>query len=389
MTNVCGNWKRMPGGNKDMLEIAVDLLWLRPRQVGGTEFYIRNLLDGFLQLKEPFRLFLLVSRDNRESLEHYVADERIELLETNVVSANIGGRILWQFFCQNRFLKRRGIRKCFVPVYCRPLFNGGVTYVNVIHDLQAAHYPEYHPFHEIAYSRLCWWLDTHISRHLVAISDWVKEDIISRYHMCPDKITTIYNPIMVKEEETVPFARLAEKYRITEKEYYYTIAQLIPHKNLDTIIEVMWQIKDRGIDLPGKLLISGVGGKNKDKLQAQIADRGLQEEVILTGFVENDERNALYKYSRAFLFPSVFEGFGMPPVEAMLFGTVVIATDRTCVPEVTQGKANYVKDPYDAEEWIRVMTEPVNRIGEMDFSIYDQMTLTRQYYELLVRVFKK
>ena len=141
-----------------MLEIAVDLLWLRPRKVGGTEFYIRNLLDGFLQLKEPFRLLLLVSKDNRESLEHYAADERIELLETNVVSANIGGRILWQFFCQNRFLRRKGIRKCFVPVYCRPLFNGGVTYVNVIHDLQAAHYPQYHPFHEIAYSRLCWWL---------------------------------------------------------------------------------------------------------------------------------------------------------------------------------------------------------------------------------------
>lgn len=370
-----------------MLEIAVDLLWLRPRKVGGTEFYIRNLLDGFLQLKEPFRLLLLVSKDNRESLEHYAADERIELLEANVVSANIGGRILWQFFCQNRFLRRKGIRKCFVPVYCRPLFNGGVTYVNVIHDLQAAHYPQYHPFHEIAYSRLCWWLDTHISRHLVAISDWVREDIISRYHMRPDKITTIYNPITVKEEETAPFAELAGRYHITEKAYYYTIAQLIPHKNLDTIIEVMRQIKDRGIALPKKLLISGVGGKNKEKLQAQIADRGLQEEVILTGFVENDERNALYKYSKAFLFPSVFEGFGMPPVEAMLFGTVVIATDRTCVPEVTQGKANYVRDPYDVEEWIRVMENPVDRVGEMDFSMYDQMTLTKQYYELLAKVF--
>ena len=148
-----------------MLEAVVDLLWLRPRKVGGTEFYIRNLLDGFLKLKEPFRLFLLVSKDNRESLAHYGADERIEILETNVVSANIAGRILWQFFCQNRFLRRKGIRKCFVPVYCRPLFNGGITYVNVIHDLQAAHYPEYHPFHEIAYSKLCWWLDTRFSRH--------------------------------------------------------------------------------------------------------------------------------------------------------------------------------------------------------------------------------
>ena len=368
-----------------MLNIAIDLLWLRPRQVGGTEFYIRNLLDGFLQLKEPFRLFLLVSQDNRESLEHYAKDERITLLETKVVSANIAGRILWQFFCQNRFLRKNGICKCFIPVYCRPLFNGGITYVNVIHDLQAAHYPQYHPFHEIAYSKLCWWLDTHFSKHIVAISDWVKEDIMTRYHVKTEKITTIYNPITVDRKDVASFAKLAEKYRIQEKNFYYTVAQLIPHKNLDTIIEVMGQIKRRDLDLPHKLLISGVNGESREKLEQQIRDRGLEQEVVLTGFVENAERNALYQYSRAFLFPSVFEGFGMPPVEAMLFGTIVIATDKTCIPEVTQGKANYIKNPYDVEEWIRVMSNPVDRIDEMDFEVYDQMRLTREYYELLMR----
>ncbi|MBO5472305.1 MAG: glycosyltransferase family 4 protein [Lachnospiraceae bacterium] len=372
-----------------MLTIAIDLLWLRPRKVGGTEFYIRNLLDGFLQLKEPFCLYLLVSRDNKESLAHYASDARIRLLETKVVSANIGGRILWQFFCQNRFLRRAGIRKCFIPVYCRPLWNGGITYVNVIHDLQAAHYPEYHPFHEIAYSKLCWYLDAHLSKHIVAISDWVRKDIMDKYHVKPDKITTIYNPITVNREEMLSFAKLSEKYRIQEKEYYYTVAQLIPHKNLDTLIDVMDRIKQREINLPHRLLISGVNGESRRKLEAQIRSRGLEQEVCLTGFVENDERNALYRYSRAFLFPSVFEGFGMPPVEAMLFGTVVIATDRTCIPEVTQGKANYVQDPYDAEEWIRVMLHPVNRIDEMDFDEYDQMRLTRKYYQLLTDLFEE
>lgn len=139
------------------MNIAIDLLWLRPRQVGGTEFYIRNLLDGFLKLEEPFHFTLLVSKDNRATFEHYASDERISLLEANIESANIAKRILWQFFCQNRLLRRHHIRKCFIPVYCRPLFNGGITYVNTIHDLQASHYPEYHPFHEIAYSKLCWW----------------------------------------------------------------------------------------------------------------------------------------------------------------------------------------------------------------------------------------
>lgn len=368
-----------------MLDIAVDLLWLRPKKVGGTEFYIRNLLDGFLRLEEPFHLFLLVSKDNRETFRHYARDKRIDLLETEVVSANIAGRILWNFFCQNRFLRKRGIRKCFVPVYCRPLFNGGVTYVNVIHDLQAAHYPEYHPFHEIAYSRLCWWLDAHFSKHLVAISDWVRDDIREKYRVKSEKITTIYNPIIVDREEVAAFEQLAEKYHVAEKAFYYTVAQLIPHKNLDTLIAVMERIKNTGTDLPCKLLISGVNGESREKLERQIRERGLEREVTLTGFVENGERNALYRYCRAFLFPSVFEGFGMPPIEAMLFGTTVIATDRACIPEVTQKKANYVRDPYDVEEWIRVMKNPVDRIAEMDFSLYDQMRLSRKYYELLTK----
>ena len=88
-----------------------------------------------------------------------------------------------------------------------------------------------------------------------------------------------------------------------------------------------------------------------------------------------------------FRSPSVFEGFGMPPIEAMLFGSIVITTDRTCIPEVTQGKANYVADPYDVEEWIRVMQAPVDRIKEMDFSAYDQMKLTEKYYGLLSEIF--
>ena len=90
-----------------MLDIAIDLLWLRPKKVGGTEFYIRNLLDGFLDLKESFCLTLLVSRDNKDTFLHYAEDDRIRILEANVVSANIAGRILWQFFCENSFEKAR------------------------------------------------------------------------------------------------------------------------------------------------------------------------------------------------------------------------------------------------------------------------------------------
>lgn len=366
-----------------MEKIAVDLLWLRPRQVGGTEFYIRNLLDGFRKLEEPFHFILLVSRDNRDTFIHYTEDKRFTLLEADIVSANIGKRILWQFFCENRFLRKNGVRKCFIPVYCRPLLNGGITYVNTIHDLQAAHYPQYHPFYEVAYSKLCWWLDAHFSKHIIAISNWVKEDIKMRYHVKDDRITTIYNPIVAEKAQTVPFATLQKKYGIEENEYYYTVSQMIPHKNLGTLLNVMRQMKERGIDLPKKLLISGVNSAARKDVERQIKENGLDKEVILTGFVENAERNTLYRHCRAFLFPSVFEGFGMPPVEAMLFGSIVITTDRSSIPEVTQGKANYVSEPYDADAWIQVMKNPEDHIAEFDFDAYDQMKLAKRYYRLL------
>ena len=90
-----------------MLVAAVDLLWLRPKKVGGTEFYIRNLLDGFLRLEEPFHLYLMVSKDNRETFRHYTEDDRFELLETEVVSANIAGRFVGLFLPESFPPKKR------------------------------------------------------------------------------------------------------------------------------------------------------------------------------------------------------------------------------------------------------------------------------------------
>ena len=69
----------------------------------------------------------------------------------------------------------------------------------------------------------------------------------------------------------------------------------------------------------------------------------------------------------------------------MLFGAVVITTDRACIPEVTQGRANYVSDPYDEAAWIAAMENPVDRVAEMDFKVYDQEKLCRKYYETLCR----
>lgn len=386
-----------------MEKIAIDLLWLRPGKVGGTESYIRNLLDGFARLDDDFDFTLLVSLDNADTFQKYEKDHRFHLLTTNIRSSNIAKRILWQNLFQNRLLRRQGFRKCFEPVYCKPWLNGGIQYTCVIHDLQALHYPEYHPLHEIVYSRLCWRADTLNAARIVAISGWVKLDIEQKYHR--SDIEIIYNPILVKENEISDFELLKSRYGIEEKLFFYTVSQMIPSKNLGTLIRMMDRIvnEEKGQKMPCKLVISGVNGSAAEELKREIQSRNLESAIVLTGFISNEERNSLYKNCHTFLFPSVFEGFGMPPVEAMLFHAPVVTTKCASIPEVTQGRAVYVDDPYNVDEWIEKLEGICERITQdqdydlgamqnpvqdsqqntLDFEVYAPERISRQYLNLL------
>lgn len=372
------------------MRFAINLLWVRPGKVGGTEFVIRNLMDGFEQLPDSFEAVLIVSRDNRASFEHYLAeDSRFSMITADVESAGIMNRIVWQNLHLNALLRRNGLRECFSPVYDRPWLNGGIRYINVIHDIQAYHYPQYHPFHEVFYSKMIWRACRDRSLANVCITNYVRDDIIKAYRFNTDRLRVIYNPVVIHQDEFVPFDDLAQRYAIESGEYYYTVGQLIPHKNITTLLKVMKQIVEQNIDLPKRLLISGINGNAAEEINQLIEELHLEEHVTLTGFVQNSERNALYKNARAFLFSSVFEGFGIPPIEAMMCGATVIATRCTCIPEVTQELAAYVEDPYDVEEWIRVMRDPVCHSEQLNWQPYELQHIARQYLDYLTQVWTK
>ena len=377
--------------HKDMTKprVAIDLLWLRPGGVGGTEFFVRNLLDGFLSLPDDFKFVLLLSKDNESTFEHYLSDPRFEKIVANIQSKNIGKRIIWQFFCQNHFLRKHGIKYCFEPVYVRPLFNGGIEYLSVIHDIQVYHYPQYHPFYENWYTKLCWHADKWFSKHIVASSNYVKDELVHLYHIREDKVSTIYIPVIVDLKQGCEWETIQNKYQVQKNGYYYTISQAIPHKNLETIIKALFELKQESNNEEIKLLISGISGNASASIDKLIHEYHLQQNVTLTGFISNEEKITLLQNCKLFLFPSVFEGFGIPPIEAMMCGAQVITTKCTCIPEVTQGKAIYVNDPYDVQEWAKIITSTgIDPRQEIEFYQYDKSVIARQYLDTIKHTFQ-
>lgn len=371
------------------MKFAVDLLWVRPNQVGGIESYIRNLLTGIMGLSEKFNVVLILSKDNADSFHHYLVDSRFAAIKCPIESKNIKKRIIWQNLHLSKILRKIDIDVCFEPVYSKPIFNFyNIKFITTIHDLQALHYPEYQSKIKVLWMKFCWWNTVRSSEKVITISEFVRQDIINTYLCAPEKIIKIYNPVMIDKNEMIPFEKIQNKYGIKKSKYFYTVSSLLPHKNLITLIKVIKYIVEKKIDLPDKLLISGVGGRLKDEVLRRATQYNIKNNIILTDFLPNTERNALYINCRAFLFPSIFEGFGMPPIEAMMVGCDVVTTKNTSIYEVTKGKANYVDDPFDEKDWIEKINQSSKneyKIIKGDFEEYNLQVIAGKYLNELKR----
>ena len=372
------------------MKIGIDITFIKPKKTGGVESYLLNLLEGLLKEKKN-KYILYLAKDNEEYIKDKVKGKNVEYRLCNVKADDAKGHLLFVLFKFHKIILKDKVDLMFFPCYMMPFFKTKkYKTVAVVHDIQAIHFPEYFPLFEKMWFNIAWRKLMFTADRIVSITNYTKNDLEEHFKH-KDNIVTIYNPIILKDDEVTDFKEIEKKWDIKKSKYYYTVLSMIKHKNLITLINMIKKMKEDKIDdIPTKLVVSGVNGPSKDELLNIIKEYNLEDRIIITGFVSNKDRNSLIINSNVFLFPSIFEGFGMPPIEAMHFGAKVLTTKCASLPEVTQNKCFYVENPYDENEWIeKIRIIQKEKVGKVTFEIFDIDKISKEYLSLFEKVIKE
>ena len=222
--------------------------------------------------------------------------------------------------------------------------------VVTIHDCIHLRFPQYLPNRlGYAYARTSMWFATHRSARVLTVSEASKRDILEYFDVPESKIAVIYNAIDERFSEEPPadeVMRVRERYQLNDPFVLYA-GNIKPHKNLERLIEAFHIIRKGELELV-KLLIIGDEISKYAALRRTVHRYKLHKHVRFFGFVPDATLAILYRLARVFVFPSLYEGFGLPPLEAMASGTPVITSNVSSLPEVV-GDAAMLIDPYETD----------------------------------------
>lgn len=228
-----------------------------------------------------------------------------------------------------------------------------ITYTIVtIHDLSFVRLPE--TVMPGMANHLNQWVPRSVQRadHVIAVSEATRQDLIELYQTPPEKISVLYHGVTPDFKPVTQADKLAEvrrKYHLGQHPFILSVGTLQPRKNYRRLVQAF-----ASLDPALALVIVGSKGWNYADIFAEITRHGLAERVHVLGFVADSDLPALYSAASLFVYPSLYEGFGLPILEAMACGTPVVASNQSALPEVV-GEAGLLVDPKDIEAMAAAM----------------------------------
>jgi glycosyltransferase involved in cell wall biosynthesis len=335
------------------LHIAIDAHSVGAR-LAGNESYAINLIEALAQIDSLNQYTLFVTR--REAVDRFSGR-----WPNFSVSQTLPHTPLVRIpLTLSAALRRNPVDVLHVQFTAPPM--SPCPFVVSIHDLSFEHLPQTFKRRSRIQLRLTVRNSARRAAHILALSESARQDIIETYGILPERVTMIplaapahFAPVTDAKD----LQRVRHTYGI-DGDYILSVGSIQPRKNLTRLVRSFASLRRErtGVKLP-KLVLVGKQGWLYDETLRAIKESGIGNEILLTGYVPEADLPALYSGAICFVYASYFEGFGLPPLEAMKCGTPVIVGNQTSLPEVV-GDAGLLVDPFDEAEIMSALAQLID-----------------------------
>ena len=337
--------------NRSLPRIVISAPLLAPRGAGGyrsagIHTYIAQTLRHLPEAAPDLHLTLLAA--------HPPADlpPAIDVQPPGWHTDRPSQRILWEQLALPRATRQAGAAALHATAFVAP-WRAGCPVVLTIYDLSFALFPRLFRGFNQTYLRWGTRLSARRARQIVVISECTKRDVQRLYGVPADRITVAYPGVTETLGPRSP-DRVAEFRRVRQlpDRFVLYLGTLEPRKNLSTLVQAFAELKRQ--QPAAVLVLAGALGWLNDDLLAAIETSGVKDSIRLPGFVPPEEKADWYAAATVFAYPSWYEGFGMPPLEALACGTPVIVSNTSALPEAV-GDAGVLVAPDDVRGWAEAL----------------------------------
>lgn len=315
----------------------------RSYRAAGISRHIGNLVDQLCGVDDTHRYTVFVGPDGGPL--NATSESRLTYSTSGMHTSRPPMRILWEQVVAPIELRRLHVDVYHAPAYVAPLVTSCPTVVTV-HDLSFERLPHFFNRSNRMYLSAMTRASVSTARQIIAVSDSTRRELVELLGVPEHLITVIPNGVepVFRPIEEDQVARFRSERGLPDR-FILFLGTLEPRKNVRTLLRAFARLRrERGID--HSLVLAGAKGWLYESIFEETRALGLESAVLFPGFVPFEEQPLWYNASTVFAFPSIYEGFGIPALEAMACGTPVVCSDTTSLPEVV-GDAGITVPPMD------------------------------------------
>lgn len=331
------------------MNIGINGRYIQRKILTGIENYIFNLILNLKKTDKVNNYFIFFEKDRKIPDEFCCSTDNFKTVIPDFPTKNEIQRIFLNQFLMNSYIRNEKLDLFHEPFFASQFFKNCPTIIT-IYDISYYIHPEFFNFKTRMYFNFLVPRSIKRSDCIITISDSAKKDIVDYLKIDPDKIEVVYagcDPFFHKINDEAGADKIKVKYKIF-KDYILYVSYISPKKNLLNLINA-FNIFRKEYKYDIKLVIAGGKGWNSEQVFELVKILKLEKEVIFTGHVPKEDLLVLYNYALSFVYPSIYEGFGIPILEAMACGCPVITAQSSSLPEISGNAALYV-NPFDVED---------------------------------------